>query len=407
MNLTNCDKTTVYDFDSLVDRFDHGSIKWENAKHIFTSDGNLDNLKFSGRPLAVSTADMDFKIAPEIVAAICETAAKFVYGYTVPTAKYFDAVISWLERRHKVMIERSWISLSPGVVAAIHYAISEFTNPDDGVIVQMPVYRPFHASVRSLRRRIVNNMLVRDGKSYKIDFDDFERKAAEPATKMFILCNPHNPVGRVWTIDELEKIASICTKHGVIVISDEIHADIVFSPYKHASYCLLPQELWKNAIICTSPSKSFNMCGLQISNIIIRDTVMRQNFVRRSYMFGFHAPNCFAAAAAIAAYNRAEDWLDQMLRYVYGNYEMVKEFIETKIPQIEVMQLQGTYLQWLNFEALGITGHERENLLRHKAGIFFESGYIFGEGGDAFERLNLAYPKSFLNELLQRLLSIN
>ncbi|MDR1480879.1 MAG: pyridoxal phosphate-dependent aminotransferase [Planctomycetaceae bacterium] len=388
-----------YDFDNLVDRFDHGSSKWENAKRMknILSDANL-----SGELFAVSTADMDFKMAPEIVEAIRETASRLVYGYTVPTKEYFDSVISWLSRRHDVEVDSNWIVLSPGVVAAIQYAISAFTNSGDGVIVQMPVYRPFHASVNALGRRLINNALLRDGNNYQIDFDDLELKASDSETKMLIFCNPHNPIGRVWTKDELEKVASICARHDVLVVSDEIHADIVFPPYKHASYCSLSPELFKNAIVCTSPSKSFNMCGLQISNIIVPNKKIRQHFAQQSHNSGFHSPNCFAATATIAAYNKAEKWFDQLLKYIHSNHELVKRFIETNIPQVDVFPLQGTYLQWLNFEAFGICGIDRERLF-HDNGIFFESGYIFGEGGESFERLNLAYSKSFLNNLLKKL----
>jgi aminotransferase/cystathionine beta-lyase len=392
-----------YDFDTLVDRNEHGSIKWKTAKRQNELDIELKLSQFSGRLFAVSTADMDFKMAPEIMESVREAASSLVYGYTTPTREYFESVISWLGRRHGLEIDSRWIATSPGVVAAIHYAISAFTNENDGVIVQMPVYRPFHGSVHTLRRRVVNNALIREGNSYRIDFDDLEQKAADSTVKMLILCNPHNPVGRVWSMDDLEKIASICKRHGVVVVSDEIHADIVFPPSKHASYCSLPERLRHDAIVCTSPSKSFNMCGLQISNIIIPEFTMRQKFIRQSFDFGFHSPNCFAAAATIAAYNKAERWLDQLLKYIYKNYEITKEFIVTKIPQIEFFQLQGTYLLWLNFESMGISGREREKLLRQKAGIFFESGYIFGEGGESFERLNLAYPRYFLIELLQRL----
>ncbi|MDR2642283.1 MAG: pyridoxal phosphate-dependent aminotransferase [Planctomycetaceae bacterium] len=394
----NCFAESDYDFDNLVERFDQGSIKWENAKRA--NGIEFCGGQFSSRLFAVSIADMDFKMAPEIVEAVCDAASRLVYGYTMPMPEYFEAVISWLGRRHDLEVKRDWLTLSPGVVAAIHYAIAAFTSLGDGVIVQMPVYRPFHASIKSLGRHVINNALIRDNNSYRIDFDDLELKASEAGTKMLILCNPHNPIGQVWTKEDLERIALICERHEIIVLSDEIHADITFPPYRHTSYCSLAEKLRNNVIVCTSPSKSFNMCGLQISNIIIPNEVMRNRFVRQSHDFGFHSPNCFAAAATIAAYNRAEKWLDKLLQYIYGNHEFVKRFIETKIPQIEVFQLQGTYLQWLNFEKMGISGIERERLLRRN-GIFFESGYIFGEGGESFERLNLAYPRSFLNELLK------
>ncbi|MDR2761151.1 MAG: pyridoxal phosphate-dependent aminotransferase [Planctomycetaceae bacterium] len=399
MNLKNCD----YDFDNLVDRNKHGSIKWESAKRQCELDVEMRSSEYSGRLLAVSTADMDFKMSPEIVESICEASSRLVYGYTEPTREYFDAVISWLRRRHGLEIDSSWLAFSPGVVAAIHYAISAFTNAGDGVIVQMPVYRPFHSSALLLGRRVINNALICEGNNYRIDFEDLERKASELSAKILIFCNPHNPIGRVWSRDDLVRVATICSRYGVVVVSDEIHADIVFSPYKHTSYFSLPEKLRRDAIVCTSPSKSFNMCGLQISNIIIKDEIMRRGFVRKSHEFGFHSPNCFATAATVAAYNKSEGWLDRLLEYIYGNYEMVKEFIVTKIPQVEVFPLQGTYLQWLNFESMGLSGRDREKLLRRKTGIFFESGYNFGEGGESFERLNLAYPKSFLQELLKRL----
>ncbi|MDR1923907.1 MAG: pyridoxal phosphate-dependent aminotransferase [Planctomycetaceae bacterium] len=396
----------VYDFDKLVDRFDRGSIKWEHAKEYFVKR-NLAGVKFgSGDGLglmAVSTADMDFCMAPAIVRAVQRAASELVYGYTLPTGEYYDALISWMFRRHGWRVERDCVVLSPGVVAAIHYAISAFTNTGDGVIVQMPVYRPFHASVKSLGRNVVNNPLIREELSYRIDFADLECKASDPQVKMLILCNPHNPIGQVWSRDDLEQLASICTTHSVMVVADEIHADVIFPPFKHTPFGTLPSRFIDNSIICTSPSKSFNMCGLQISNIVIQNESIRKRFEQTAGNFGFHAPNCFAAAAVVAAYNESEDWFEQLLKYLYANHVLVRDFLGERLSRVGVFPLQGTYLQWLDFANVNLDYAERARVLRERLGIFFESGYIFGAGGESFERLNLAYPRFFLQELLDRL----
>ncbi|MDR3109770.1 MAG: pyridoxal phosphate-dependent aminotransferase [Planctomycetaceae bacterium] len=387
----------MYDFQTFVNRREQGSIKWEIAKRVYRGD--------SERLVALSIADMDFLMPPAIVEAVRDAADRLVYGYTMPTQAYYDAVISWMSRRHSWQIEQSWIAVSPGIVAAINYAILAFTNQGDGIIVQMPVYRPFHASVADHQRKIINNALVRNGKRYEIDFDNLESCAALPDTKMLILCNPHNPIGRVWTYSDLEKIAAICTRHNVMVVSDEIHCDIVFKPNVHTSYGHLPRELRQNSIVCTSPSKTFNMCGLQVSNNIIENSGIRERFKKTANNCGFHGLNCFAGVAGIAAYNESEDWLDEFLQVIEDNHKMVSDFTTKQLPKLEVFPLEATYLQWLNFAAFSFSTFDRERLL-HENGIFFESGHIFGEGGETFERLNLAYPKTVLNAVMNRLAEI-
>jgi putative C-S lyase len=387
----------MYDFQTFVNRREQGSVKWEIAKRYYRGDAE--------RLVALSIADMDFKMPPAIVDAVKDAAGCLVYGYTMPTQAYYDAVISWMSRRHSWQIEQSWIATSPGIVAAINYAILAFTNQGDGIIVQMPVYRPFHASVIDHQRTVINNALVRNGKRYEIDFDNLESCAALSDTKMLILCNPHNPVGRAWTYNDLEKIALICTRHNVMVVSDEIHCDIVFKPNVHTSYGCLPRELRQKSIVCTSPSKTFNMCGLQVSNNIIESGDIRERFKKIAHNCGFHGLNCFAGVASIAAYDKSEGWLDELLKVIEDNHKTVKDFAAKRLPKLEVFPLEATYLQWLNFAAFPFQTFERERLL-HENGIYFEGGHIFGEGGETFERLNLAYPKTVLNDVMNRLAEI-
>lgn len=387
-----------YDFDTTVDRRLQGSYKWDTMAKAMGKD--------APKTLALSTADMDFVPAPEIVTALQETAAQPIYGYTGPTEEYFDAVISWMKRRHQWTVEKESIALSPGIVAALYYVLHAFTQPGDGVIIQTPVYYPFAGSVKATNRKLLVNPLLHEDACYNIDFDDLERKAALPEAKVMFLCSPHNPVGRVWSCEELERIAQICTKNDVLLVSDEIHFDIVFSPYKHTVYANLPDSLTKNSIVCTSPSKTFNLSGMQISNIVIPDKTIRKQFVEASSRCGFHALNSFAYAATVAAYNQAEPWFEAMLDYVHGNEKLIRDYLLKRFPRLTVSPLQGTYLQWIDFSGLGMNYLEREKLLREQAGLFFESGRVFGENGKDFERFNIAYPRSVITNVLQRLDSV-
>ena len=384
-----------YNFDIQVDRSGEGAIKWETAKRFAGSEAD--------KVIAVSTADMDFQMCSEIVEAIRSKAFDRVYGYTCATDEYYQAVISWMQRRHNWLIQRDWIAPVPGIVPSLYYCAYAFTEPGDGVIIQPPVYYPFFEFVEKTGRSLITNPLVKNGSSYEMDFDDLEKKASLPNAKMLVLCSPHNPVGRVWSKDELQRLASICVKNGLIVIADEIHFDIVFPPNRHYAYGNLDPELTKNCIICTSPSKSFNIAGLQVSNLVIQNPEMKKRYIQAALNCGFYSLNTFAYIGCIAAYEHGEKWFDAMLRYVAENDRFVRNYCSENLSQLSITPLEATYLQWIDFSAIGIDCLEREAIFRKKAKVFFESGHIFGEQGRDFERLNLAYPRTVIKEVLDRI----
>jgi len=383
-----------YDFDTLPDRRNEGSIKWDEMKAAMGAAA--DNVSVA------SVADMDFVMAPEIVAALQESVRRRIYGYTWQTDDYDDAVVRWMQRRHAWSVEKESIVTAPGIVAAVYYALYALTRPGDGVIIQPPVYAPLGKSVRRTGRTLLLNPLVNEGGRYTIDFDDLEAKASQQHVKMLFLCSPHNPVGRAWTRRELEHVADICLRHDVFVLSDEIHFDIVFPPHRHTVFATLDRELRDRCLVCTSPSKTFNMAGMQISNIVIPNKEIREAYVRASYDCGFHAPNCLAYDACVAAYNNAEPWFDALLDYLGGNDRVTRDyFAERRLP-VTISPLEATYLQWLDFTALGLDHLQLQSLMRDKAGVYFEEGYIFGDEGRGFERLNLAGPRPVIEEIARR-----
>ncbi|MCL2305439.1 MAG: pyridoxal phosphate-dependent aminotransferase [Planctomycetaceae bacterium] len=388
----------LYEFDRLVDRRDQGSEKWELAKTAFGDRAE--------EGIAVSVADMDFPTAPEIADAIRDAADRLVFGYTVPTSAYYEAVVSWMQRRHNWTIRESQIAFAPGIVTALYHCLRAFTRPGDGVLIQTPVYSPFYSSVRTTGRTLITNPLRYEEGRYTIDFADLERKAALPETKMMILCSPHNPVGRDWTCQELEQIATICARNDVLVVSDEIHFDLVFPPHRHTVFAQLPQRLTKNSVVCTSPSKSFNIAGLQVSNIVFQDESMKRKYIEAGHTCGFHFLNSLAYVACIAAYNRAEPWFNAMLRYVQENDQFVREFCRVNLPDLKIVPLEATYLQWMDFSAICREPRQRSHLLHRQAAVVFESGSVFGEGGNSFERFNIAYPRTTIAEVLERLQKI-
>ncbi len=387
----------MYEFDRILDRRSQGSAKWEIMK---TALGER-----AGQGIAVSTADMDFPTAPEIVEALHDAADRLVLGYTVATPAYYDAVVSWMRRRHDWNVREEQIAIAPGVVAALFYCLYAFTKPGDGVVIQTPVYAPFFKCVRSTGRTLITNPLRYENGRYTIDFVDLDRKTAPPEVKMLILCSPHNPVGRDWSYEELERLATICEKNGVLVVSDEIHFDLVFPPHKHTVFANLPERLTRNSIICTSPSKSFNIAGLQVSNLVFQNPGMKKQYFESGLTCGFYSLNAFAYAACIAAYEKAEPWFDAMLLYVRENDTFIRRFVQTELPELIIPPLEATYLQWIDCSALGLTPSDRETLFRQKAAVMFESGSVFGEDGKNFERFNIAYPRSTIVEVLQRILS--
>ncbi|MGI6548425.1 MAG: MalY/PatB family protein [Syntrophomonadales bacterium] len=387
-----------YDFENVIDRTNTGSSKWEQMRRW--------NPDVSQGVVPFSVADMEFKTPPEIVEGLKRYIDSSILGYTQPTDSYLDAVCSWMKRRHDWVIKREWIVGSPGVVSAFFLAVKALTNPGDGVIIQTPVYYPFYAAAERNQRTLVKNPLIYTGSTYLIDFDDLERKARNPQNKVLLFCSPHNPVGRVWTPEELARVGEICLRNNLLIISDEIHFDLIMPGHKHTVLANISEELANNTIVCTAPSKTFNLAGMQTSNIIIPNEEIRKRLIRTMASNGFHSLNILGYKVCEIAYTECEAWLEQLLEVVYHNHLELKKFIETEIPVIKVIELQGTYLQWMDFQGIGLNRHELEELLHKEAEVFFDEGYLFGEEGAGFERMNLACPTRIMMEGLTRLAAV-
>ena len=381
-----------YDFETLIPRYGVGSEKWDEMREA------VPDLPEDIVPLSV--ADMEFKNAPEIVEGLKEYLDTSILGYTHATDAYYEAVIRWMERRHGFSPKREWFVEYAGVVPALRHMVGVFTKPGDSVMITTPVYYPFRSSIEFNRCQVVENELVETDGRYEIDFDDFEKKASREDVKLYILCSPHNPVGRVWTEAELRRIAEICLAHGVFILSDEIHFDLIMPGYRHFSMMNLEGEYRANCAVCTSPGKTFNLAGLQASNILIPDKERREAVVKSR---GWFSLNALSYRAVELAYDRAEDWMLEMLRYIDGNKKFVVAFLREHLPFVRAAELEGTYLLWLDFRALGLPARELEAFMREKAYLFFDEGYIFGKGGEGFERLNLACPRHVLAAAMERL----
>ena len=378
-----------YDFSSVPDRTGQGSAKWNGAK----------NASINAVPLSV--ADMEFTTAPPIKKALARLAEEQILGYTDPTDAYFDAVISWMERRHSFSVKKEWIITTPGVVSALGTLIEAVTKPGDGIIILTPVYYPFDMAVIAKSRSFVYSELKLSDSGYSIDFDDLERKAALSTTKAIIFCNPHNPIGKVWTKEELKRVAEICCKNGVFIIDDEIHNDLIMPGYTHTVMATLSKDVENNIAVCTAPSKTFNLAGLQCSNIIIPNKKALAK-VKACQMMSLHNHlNIFAYEACKVAYNECEDWLDELLSVIDENAKYIESFMAEKFPEIKVFPLEGTYLQWLDMRALGLTHVELRKMLED-ADIFLDWGEMFGDLGRGFQRINLACAKVTLEKTMER-----
>lgn len=379
--------------------------------NIVVNRKNTNCLKYDfavrrGRPenvLPLWVADMDFKVAPEITQAIEKRVAHGIFGYSEVKEEYFEAVAAWMEQKHGWHVKEDWLVKTPGVVFALAMAVQAFTEPGDAVIIQQPVYYPFSEVIADNGRRIVDNTLElkEDGK-YHINFEDFEQKVKENHVKLFLLCSPHNPVGRVWTKEELKKIAAICRKYDVIVVSDEIHEDFVFNG-KHQVFADLSEDAKNRTIICTAPSKTFNLAGLQVSNIWIANPKLREKFKKQIAAAGYSQLNTLGLTACEAAYRYGGEWHAELLGYLKSNLNFLREFLQTRLPEVKLIEPEGTYLVWLDFGSLGLTEEQREELLTKKAGIWLDSGAIFGAAGEGFERINIACPRSILKDALERI----
>lgn len=382
------------DFDTIVDRRNTNSLKYDFA----VRRGKPENI------LPLWVADMDFRVSQNILDAIKERVEHGIFGYSEVQESYFEALQRWMLERHDWKIDRSWLVKTPGVVFAIAMAVKAFTNPGDSVLIQQPVYYPFSEVIEDNNRKIVDNTLVleADGR-YHMDLVDFERKVVEHQVKLFLLCSPHNPVGRVWTKEELKSLGEICIKHDVIVISDEIHEDFIYEGNKHQIFADLGDELRNRTITCTSPSKTFNLAGLQVSNILIVNPKLRKQFRKQMDAAGYSQLNTIGLTACEAAYRYGGEWYDALMVYLADNIRFVRDFLKEKIPQIKLLEPEGTYLVWLDFRGLNMTEAEREELIVNKACLWLDSGAMFGEAGVGFERINVACPRTILAEALKKL----
>lgn len=381
----------VFDFDKIIDRRGTYSLKYDFAAENNRGEDDL--------PLWV--ADMDISTPPEVIAALKERAEHGIFGYTMPKRDYFSVVSGWFESRHGWSPDPDKFICAPGVVFAINALIRAVTKVGDGVIICQPVYYPFADGVRRNGRRLVVSGLVRENGRYAMDFDDFEQKIASGGVKAFILCSPHNPVGRVWTEEELERIDFICAKHGVFVISDEIHADFTFGGHRHIPFACVAKK--SGYAVCTSPSKSFNLAGLQISNIFIPDSAVRLSFEAELDKTGYWEPNTLGVTACLAAYGRGGVWLDELKVYLQQNMRYVQEYAAANIPETEISMPEGTYLMWMDCRRLGLDDKALSLFMQKGAHLWLDDGCIFGEGGSGFERLNAACPRATLVTAMERL----
>lgn len=380
-------------FDEVIERRNTDSLKFDFAKQRGMPEDVL--------PLWV--ADMDFKTSSIVLDKIKERVEHGIFGYTETGDNYFDALYSWLDKNHNFKIEKRWVVKTPGVVFAIASAIKAFTNEGDAVLIEQPVYYPFSGVIRDNKRRVVSNDLVLTGEKYQIDFDDFERKIVENKVKLFVLCNPHNPVGRVWTRSELVRLIDICIKHDVIIFSDEIHADFTYDGYTHIPLINADERIKEHCIIATAPTKTFNLAGLQISNIIIPGEEIRRKFIKDVDAVGYSQANTIGIVACEAAYRYGQEWYEELKKYLKGNLDFVRDYLERELPQIKLIEPEGTYLIWLDFRGLSLCERELEELIVKKAGLWLDSGAIFGRTGAGFQRINIATNRSVLKEALDRI----
>ena len=379
-----------YDFDKTIDRRATNSYKWDSA-----TEGVL--------PMWV--ADMDFRTAPAIIDALQKRVAHGIFGYTRVPDAYYDAVTSWFSRRHGWDIDREWIIYTSGVVPAVSAVIKALTVPGDKVIVQTPVYNCFFSSIRNNGCEIVSNPLRRTADTYEMDFAALERCAADPRAKVMLLCNPHNPAGRVWTPDELTRLGNICLRNGVTVVSDEIHCELVYQGVKYTPFASLSDAFLHRSVTCVSPSKAFNIAGLQIANIVAFDNDMRSRIDKAININEVCDVNPFGVAAIIAAYNEGEEWLNQLVDYLHGNYEAMAEFCRRELPEFPITRLEGTYLVWMDCSSLGMPSDALEHALLEDARLWLNAGTMYGAEGEGYMRWNIACPRSVMLDGLNRFLN--
>lgn len=382
-----------YDFEKKLDRKNTNSVKWSFIEeHTGVEDA-----------LPLWVADMDFETVPEIKEKLAQRAEHGIYGYTARTDSYYRELIKWFARRQGFRVKKEWITHSNGVVNAIYNIIYALSEEGDGVIIQPPVYHPFARAIELTERKLLLNPLVLNNGRYEIDYEGLETILKAGEAKLLLLCNPHNPVGRVFTEEELKRLGELSIRYGVIVISDEIHSDFIYKEYTFVPFASISEELEQNSVICTAPSKTFNLAGLSTSNIIIPNKLLKSRYDAYCETRGLKSYNIFGALAAETAYHYGEPWLEELLIYLEENKDFSISYLNTYLPEVKVIVPEGTYFLWVDFRALDYSKEELEEFLVKEAKIWLNQGYIFGNEGEGFARINLACQKSTLEEALNRL----
>lgn len=381
-----------YDFDRLIKRAGTDSVKWDHH----AMKGEVEGM------IPMSIADMDFEAPDFVTGAVIERAKHGIFGYTVVPESYYSSIAGWLSRRHGWEVRREWIRPTPGVIPALAFAVQAFTEPGDGVIIQPPVYHPFRAVIADNGRAVVNNPLRYEGGAYAMDIEGL-RRVIDAKTRMVIISSPHNPVGRVWRREELKELAEVCIENGIIIISDEIHADLIMPGSSHTPTASLSDEVSKMTVTLTSPSKTFNLAELHVANALIPDSALYERFDLALSKAGLKRPNVLGMAALEAAYAEGVEWVDELISYIHGNYFFMRDFFREKLNEIRVSEMEGTYLGWLDFRGLGLPEAAVDERLLVKARVDMTPGRIFGPGGEGFYRMNLACPREVLEEALTRI----
>lgn len=384
-----------YDFTNVPNRRGAGAVKYQQMMEW--------NPLVEDHIVPFSVADMELANPPEIIQGLQAYLKDAVLGYTMPTPGYLGAVTGWMKRRHGWHVEEEWLIPAPGVVYAFFTAIRAYSRPGEGVIIMPPVYYPFYHAIEANGRRMVKNSLVLEEGRYVINFDELEEMAKDPQNTILLFCSPHNPVGRVWTKAELEKVADICLRNQVTILSDEIHFDIVLPGHEHTVMASISAEVAAHSVVFTAPSKTFNLAGMQTSNVVISDNSLRDRYQEEASKNGIFGLNILGYKSCEIAYAECEGWLDEFLALLEKNRRISQDFYKKQLPEVGVFDLEGTYLQWLDFRGFGLSQNELERTMQDKAQVFFDEGYVFGEEGSGFERMNIACPTQVLEEGLERI----
>lgn len=383
----------MYDFDKVIDRKGTSSVKHDTA----VANGYPEDI------LAMWVADMDFQAPPCVTDALKKAVDHGIFGYSFSGDDYFQAVEGWFDRHFGWKVEKDWMIQTPGVVFALSAAVRAATQPGDAVLVQPPVYYPFYNVIRQNGRKLVESHLIYEDGRYTIDFADMEEKIVAHDVKLYILCSPHNPVCRVWTAQELRRLGEICRKHQVTVISDEIHCDFTFPGHDHVPFVKACPQMQEHTIICTAPSKSFNLAGLQVSNIFVPGARLREAFRKEMDIVSYHSVNCLGAVACRAAYEGGEEWLEECKAYMRGNLDYIRSFLAERLPAIKLVEPEGTYFAWLDCSGLGLSKEALDELVIRKANLWLDTGSLFGDCAAQFQRIVLACPRSTVKTAMAQL----